>query len=158
MVSNARRTCSAPAAWPVAFAFAFSLSACSSTFDVLPEKMGGLPASAPQRAAEPLAFPNVYEQRPTREAKPLNDEEQKKLESELTTLREEQKQLANPSPPTPPPTKKAPPPPTKKAQTKKATEPAKEPPAKEEKKKKQQRNDAVVPEQKGPVAPPKMVN
>jgi hypothetical protein len=141
MVSNARRHSSAPAL----LALALALSACSSTFDVLPEKAGGLPASAPERPAERPAFPNVYEQRPIREAKPLNDEEQKKLESELTTLREQQKQLANPPPPTPPPAKKA-------------AAPAKKPPAQEEKKKKKQRNDAVVPEQKGPVAPPKMVN
>ena len=147
MVSNARRHSSAPALFSLAFALA--LSACSSTFDVLPEKAGGLPASAPERPAERPAFPNVYEQRPIREAKPLNDEEQKKLESELTTLREQQKQLANPPPPTPPPAKKA------AAPAKKPPAKAAEP-AKKEKKKKQ--NDAVVPEQKGPVAPPKMVN
>src|SRR5256886_9219378 len=47
--------------------------------------------------------PNVYEVRPTREATPLTNEEQKKLESELATLREQQKQLANPPPPPPPP-------------------------------------------------------
>jgi hypothetical protein len=143
MVSNARRNCLAPA--PLALAFALAVSACSSTFDVLPEKAGGLPASAPQRTPEPLAFPNVYEQRPIREAKPLNDEEQKKLESELTTLREQQKQLANPPPPTPPPAKKA-------------AAPAKKPPAKVAEPAKKKQNDAVVPEQKGPVAPPKMVN
>ncbi len=67
--------------------------------------MGGLPESAPARSAEPLPFPNVYEVRPTREAKPLNDDEQKKLETELTTLRDHQKTLA--TPPAPPPAKKA---------------------------------------------------
>ena len=143
MVSNARRHSPGPAL--LALALALAVSACSSTFDVLPEKMGGLPASAPQRSAEPMAFPNVYEQRPTREAKPLNDEEQKKLESELTTLREQQKQLANPPPPTPPPAKKA-------------AAPAKKPPAKTAEPAKKKQNDAIVPEQKGPIAPPKMVN
>ena len=128
----------------MALAFALALSACSSTFDILPEKMGGLPASAPQRPAERPAFPNVYEVRPTREAKPLNDEEQKKLESDLTTLREQQKQLANPPPPTPP--------------AKKAAAPAKKPPVKAAEPAKKKQNEAVVPEQKGPVAPPKMVN
>ena len=146
MVSNARRNYPAPALLPLAFALA--LSACSSTFDVLPEKMGGLPAGAPERPAEPMAFPNVYEQRPTREAKPLNDEEQKKLESELATLREQQKQQANPPAPPPP----APPP------AKKAAAPAQKPPAKTAEPAKKKQNDAVVPEQKGPVAPPKMVN
>jgi|GEM_PF-3413055 len=143
MVSNARRH--SPVAALLALAFALVVSACSSTFDVLPEKAGGLPASAPQRPAEPMAFPNVYEQRPIREAKPLNDEEQKKLESELTTLREQQKQLANPPPPTRPPAKKA-------------TAPAKKPPAKATEPAKKKQTDPIVPEQKGPVARPKMVN
>jgi len=147
MVSNARRNYSAAALLPLAFALA--LSACSSTFDILPEKAGGLPAGAPERPAERPAFPNVYEVRPTREAKPLDDAEQKKLESELTTLREQQKQLANPPEPPPPP-----PPP---APAKKATAPAKKPPAKAAEPAKKQ-TDAVVPEQKGPVAPPKMAN
>ena len=144
MVSNARRHSPAPAL--LALAFALAVSACSSTFDILPEKAGGLPASAPERPAERPAFPNVYEVRPIREAKPLNDEEQKKLESELTTLREQQKQLANPPAPAPPPV------------AKKATAPAKKPPAKTAEPAKKKQNDPIVPEQKGPVAPPKMVN
>ena len=146
MVSNARRNPSAPTLLPAAFALA--LSACSSTFDLLPEKMGGLPASAPERSAQPMAFPNVYEQRPIREAKPLNTEEQKKLESELATLREQQKQMANP-PAAPAP---APPP------AKKAAAPVKKPPAKVAEPAKKKQNDPIVPEQKGPVVRPKMVN
>ena len=59
--------------------------------------MGGLPDSAPARPADTPAFPNVYEVRPTREAKPLNGEEQKKLESELVSVREQQKQLRKPT-------------------------------------------------------------
>ena len=145
MVSNARRDRSGPLAVLLLTA-ALALSACSSTFDVLPEKMGGLPASAPERGAQPLAFPNVYEVRPTREAKPLNDDEQKKLESELTTLREQQMQLANP--PAPPPPPPAP---------KKAAAPAKKPPPKAAEPAKKQ-NDAVVPQQKAPEAAPKMIN
>ncbi|MEA2871386.1 MAG: hypothetical protein QOH67_1362 [Hyphomicrobiales bacterium] len=150
MVSNARRHSPGPAL--LALAFALAISACSSAFDILPEKAGGLPASAPERPAERPAFPNVYEVRPTREAKPLNDEEQKKLESELATLREQQKQLANPPPPTPPPAKKA------AASAKKAAAPPKKPLAKAAEPAKKKQNDPVVPEQKGPVAPPKMVN
>ena len=152
MISNARRHNLAPWAAPFLLAASLGVAACSSTFDVLPEKMGGLPANAPARAAEPMAFPNVYEVRPTREAKPLTDDEQKKLESELTTLREEQKQRANPPPPPPPPATKAGAPakkdplPAKKAATKEAT------PAKKK------QNDPVVPDQKGPVAAPKLIN
>jgi hypothetical protein len=68
----------------------------------LPESLGGLPEGAPQVPAEAVPFPNVYEKRPTREAKPLDDVEQKKLESELATLRDNQNQRANPPPPPPP--------------------------------------------------------
>ena len=83
------------------------LSACSTVGDTLPEKVGGLPANAPARPADPLPTPNVYEVRPTREARPLDATEQKKLESDLTSLRESQKARANPPPP-PPAAKKAP--------------------------------------------------
>jgi hypothetical protein len=95
--------------------------------DTLPEKAGGLPANAPARPADTLPTPNVYEVRPTREARPLDAAEQKKLESDLTSLRESQKQRANPPPPPPPP----PPPAAKKAPAKKpATDAAaKQPPA-----------------------------
>jgi hypothetical protein len=150
MISNARRYGLAPWA-ALLLAGALGLAACSSTFDVLPEKLGGLPAGAPERPAEPKAFPNVYEARPTREAKPLTDDEQKKLESELATLREEQKQRANPPPP-PPPGKKA------AVPVKKDAAPEKKPTLKEAKPAKKKQNDAVVPEQKGPVAAPKLIN
>jgi len=143
MIANARRILSAPFALPLTAALA--LAGCASTFDVLPQKMGGLPAEAPERAAEPKAFPNVYEVRPTREAVPLTTEEQKRLETDLTNLREQQKQLANPPPPPPPPTKKA-------------AAPAKKPPAKIAQPAKKKQKDPVVPEQKGPVSAPKMVN
>jgi hypothetical protein len=99
MTLNARRSILAP----VAGLMLLALAGCTSTFDVLPEKMGGLPESAPARPATPYAVPNVYEVRPTREAKPLTTDEQKKLESDLVTLREQQKNLANPPPPPPPP-------------------------------------------------------
>lgn len=150
MISNARRHKLAPRAVAFSLAASLALAACSSTFDALPEKMGGLPANAPARAAEPMAFPNVYEVRPTREAKPLTDDEQKKLESELATLREQQKQQANPPPP--PPAKKA------AAPARKDPAPAKKAAAKAEKSAKKRQNDAVVPEQKGPVAAPKLIN
>src|SRR3954470_12368838 len=84
---------------PAAALMLLIVTGCASTFDVLPEKMGGLPESAPARPAEAYTFPNVYQSRPTRDAKPLDETEQKKLESDLVTLREEQKRLANPPPP-----------------------------------------------------------
>src|SRR3954467_1630332 len=148
MIANARRILSAPFAASLLLSLAVAVSGCSSTFDALPEKMGGLPASAPARPAEPRAFPNVYEVRPTREAAPLTTDEQKKLETDLTNLREQQKQLANPPPPPPPPSPPA----------KRAAAPAKQPPAKVATPARKKQNDPVVPEQKGPVAAPKMVN
>jgi hypothetical protein len=154
MMSNARRIHLAPRA---AFALVVScaLAACGSTIGSVPEKFGGLPEAAPQRPAETMPFPSVYEVRPKRQATPLNDDEQKKLESELTKLRDDQLQRANPPPPPPPQ-------PAKKVATpvKKDTGPAKKSATKEaapaQGKKKQ--NDAVVPEQKGPVAAPKLIN
>src|SRR5262245_11058494 len=134
MTVNARRSPLAPAVGLMLLV----LSGCTSTFDVLPEKMGGLPESAPARPATPYAVPNVYETRPTREAKPLTTDEQKKLESDLVTLREQQKNLANPPPPPPPPPKSA------SKMPAKAAAPKKEPAKTAEKKKK----EPVVPESK----------
>jgi hypothetical protein len=106
MMSNARRNSLAPRAAVLLVLTALGLSACSSMGDTLPEKAGGLPAGAPARPAEALPTPNVYEVRPTREAAPLDTAGQKKLESDLTSLRESQKARANPPPPPPPPAAK----------------------------------------------------
>jgi outer membrane biosynthesis protein TonB len=160
MISNARRIVSAP----LAGAMLLALCACTSTFDVLPEKMGGLPATAPPRAAETPAFPNVYDVRPTRDDKPLNDEEQKKLQTDLVTVREQQKQLATSPPPPPPPPPKAAAAvkkepsktPTKTAGPEKKTEQKtaeaqKKPPKKKPEKPPEKQKDAVVPDS-GPAA------
>jgi hypothetical protein len=153
MMSNARRIPLAPRV-ACALVLSCALAACGATVGSLPEKLGGLPEAAPQRPAETMPFPNVYEPRPKRQATPLNDEEQKKLESELTKLRDDQNQRA--AAPDPPP----PPPPAKKAAAplKKDPAPAKKPATKEAAPAKKKQNDAVVPEQKGPVAPPKLIN
>src|SRR6188472_256171 len=102
MMSNARRNRLAPQMAALLVLAAFGLSACSTVGDTLPEMAGGLPANAPARPAEPLPTPNVYEVRPTRAAAPLDTAGQKKLESDLTSLRESQKARANPPPPPPP--------------------------------------------------------
>jgi outer membrane biosynthesis protein TonB len=147
MILKARRIVSAPFVGLMLLA----LAGCTSTFDVLPEKMGGLPESAPARPAEAYAFPNVYERRPTREAKPLDEAEQKKLESDLVTLREQQKNLANPPPPPPQPAKTAAKPPSKTPA--KAAAPKKEAARAAGTKKKK---EPVVPETAS--APPKPLN
>ena len=138
MTLNAHRYAAAPALALMLLV----VSGCTSTFDALPEKMGGLPESAPARPAEAFAFPNVYQARPTREARPLIVDEQKKLETDLVTLREQQKNLANPPPPPPPP------PPSKAAAKPASKTPAKAPPLKKEvaKTAETKKKEPVVPE------------
>jgi hypothetical protein len=96
-MSNARRTL----VFVLLAAAAFVFAGCSSTVDMLPEALGGLPSDAPKRPETSLPSPNVYEVRPTRQT-PLSNAEQKKLESDLMALRETEKQRANPPPPPPP--------------------------------------------------------
>jgi|SRR3954467_12906060 hypothetical protein len=139
---------------PAAALMLLIVTGCASTFDVLPEKMGGLPESAPARPAEAYTFPNVYQSRPTRDAKPLDETEQKKLESDLVTLREQQKSLANP----PPPQQQQ-----QQQQQKAAAKPPSKTPAKAATPKKEaaktaetKKKEPVVPE--APSAPPKPLN
>jgi len=105
-MSNARPSQFAPRSAILLGLAALALAGCSSTFDALPEKMGGLPESAPARPAEVGAYPNVYEPMAPREVKKLNEGEQKNAEQELLALRQSQTLRANPPPP-PPPAKKA---------------------------------------------------
>lgn len=99
MMSNARPDRFAPKAAFFVVAIALVLGGCAtSTFDMLPHKAGGLPEDAPARLAEPLPTPNVYEERPTREAAPLDAAEQKKLETDLKTLRDSQRRRAGSMP------------------------------------------------------------
>jgi hypothetical protein len=49
--------------------------------------LGGPPADAPPRAAEQAPFPNVYDTPPPRPAKLATEEEQAKIEAELTAIR-----------------------------------------------------------------------
>jgi outer membrane biosynthesis protein TonB len=147
MTWNAQWYASAPAA----ALMLLIVSGCASNFDVLPEKMGGLPESAPARPAEAYTVPNVYEARPTREAKPLSTEEQKKLESDLVTLRDQQKNLANPPPPPPPP-----PPPAPKAAAKPASKTPAKPKKEAAKTAETKKKEPVVPETGA--TPPKPLN
>ena len=84
----------------MALAALLALGGCGggATIGKLPESFGGLPESAPAHPAETMPFPNVYEPRPERETKPLTAEEQKRLESELSNLRDAQNKRANPPP------------------------------------------------------------
>ena len=90
------------------------LAACSSTqiTDMIPSAAGGLPENAPTRPAAAPEYPAVNAMPQRREALPLTDDEIKRTQAEMTTLRQQQEQRAAeaavepvPAPP-PPPAKK----------------------------------------------------
>lgn len=122
MMSNARASRFAPHCAVVFGLAALALAGCASTFDLLPERMGGLPEGAPARPAEVGPYPNVYEPMAPREVKKLNEGEQKSAEQELLALREGQHHRVNPPPPAPAKKKPAAAPPSKKQAEKKAGE------------------------------------
>jgi hypothetical protein len=72
------------------------LAACSSTAitDMIPSAAGGLPENAPARSATPPEYPAVNAMPQRRDALPLTDDEVKRTQSELTTLRHQQEQQA----------------------------------------------------------------
>ena len=57
--------------------------------DQLPGDMG-LPAGAPARPTTPYQYPAVHDMPPARSTAPMSDEDQLKLEKELTAVRERQ--------------------------------------------------------------------
>jgi hypothetical protein len=69
-----------------------SLTACSTTgaIDLLPAAAGGLPADAPPRPAEQPRFLPVNAWPGPRDTPPLTADEQKKLEDELSAVRDRQ--------------------------------------------------------------------
>jgi hypothetical protein len=71
------------------FATAAILPACSASIigDHLPTAAGGLPEGAPQRPAQPAAYPAVHDLPPKRQDAVLTDDEQKKLEDDLIAAR-----------------------------------------------------------------------
>ena len=72
------------------------LAACSSTAitDMIPSAAGGLPENMPARSATPPEYPAVNAMPQRRDALPLTDDEIKRTQSELTTLRQQQEQQA----------------------------------------------------------------
>jgi hypothetical protein len=72
------------------------LAACSSTSvtDMIPTAAGGLPENAPSRPAVPPEYPAVNVMPQRREALPLTDDELKRTQAEMTTLRQQQEQRA----------------------------------------------------------------
>ncbi|HEX5509271.1 MAG TPA: hypothetical protein VFX37_12275 [Pseudolabrys sp.] len=60
--------------------------------DKLPSSVG-LPADAPARPATPYEYPAVHDMPPPRSDTPLTEDEQIRLQKELTTLRNKQEGL-----------------------------------------------------------------
>jgi hypothetical protein len=75
-----------------------ALAACSSMTDMIPTSAGGLPSTAPQRAAAPPEYPPVNEMPQHREALPMTEEELNRAKSELTTLRNQQEERVGTTP------------------------------------------------------------
>jgi len=73
---------------------AAGLAACSASnvMERMPESLGGLPADAPARPANPYHYPAVHDMPPDRPLKTLSDADQRKLESELQAMRDKQAQ------------------------------------------------------------------
>ena len=97
------------------------LAACTSAStitDSIPAAAGGLPANIPARQATEPEYPAVNAMPQRREALPLTDEEIKRAQAELTTLRQQQEERAGTAP------KSAAPPGQKNAS---AAKPAKKP-------------------------------
>jgi hypothetical protein len=76
------------------------LAACSSTSitDSIPEAAGGLPTNVPARPATEPEYPAVNAAPQRREALPLTDEEVKRAQAELTTVRQQQEERAGTAP------------------------------------------------------------
>jgi hypothetical protein len=97
------------AALGLATVLAAILAGCAPgpVIDGLPSSMA-LPAGAPARPATPYEYPAVHDMPPPRTAPTMNEEQQLKLEKELTAVRERQKTDEGTAKKTAPPAKKKP--------------------------------------------------
>jgi hypothetical protein len=100
------------------------VAACSPgpVIDALPASLG-LPANAPARPTAPYQYPAVHDIPPARSTTPISEEQQYKLEKELTALRDRQEALEETDKKTSGATKKT------SGATKKASEATKKKPA-----------------------------
>jgi hypothetical protein len=70
------------------------LAGCASAFDALPQAAGGLPAEAPARSANQVAYPDVHNMPPDRRAPVMSEVEQKQAEKDLVALRDKQQRTS----------------------------------------------------------------
>ena len=78
---------------------AVGLAGCSSISEKFRDTAAalpgvGLPADAPERTAQPVAFPAVHDIPPPRNSVTLTNTEQAQMERELVTARDEQQVVA----------------------------------------------------------------
>lgn len=77
---------------------ALAVAGCAtSQIDQIPTSIGGLPAGAPARPATPAAFPAVHDVPPPRPQPMLDEEEQKRLEKDLISVRNRQSKQKAPA-------------------------------------------------------------
>lgn len=79
------------ALWVAGFSLVTALAGCSPgpIIDRLPAGVG-LPDSAPARPEKPYEYPAVHDMPPARASVPMSEEEQARLEKELTNVRDRQ--------------------------------------------------------------------
>jgi hypothetical protein len=80
----------------IAAGLAVALGGCGSMNSGVSQALGnapgiGLPAGAPERPADPLAFPPVHDMPPPRTTAVLTSDEQRRIEKELVAAREGQR-------------------------------------------------------------------
>ncbi len=83
-----------------ACAVAASLTGCSAgplaqKLEDMPESLGGLPPDTPKAPAMPYAYPAVHDMPPPRSDQPLTEDQQWRLEKDLSALRD-RLEAANP--------------------------------------------------------------
>ncbi len=70
---------------------AIGLAGCASTVgDSIPAGLGGLPETAPARPAEQAEYPAIHDMPVPRNARMLDEDQQEKLEKDLTRARDRQ--------------------------------------------------------------------
>lgn len=89
-----------------ALLLAVSLSGCGSISEKVSQAAGslpgvGLPANAPERPAEAYAYPAVHDMPPQRTTAVLTAEEQRAVERDLVSARNNQKEQPKPAQPEP---------------------------------------------------------
>jgi hypothetical protein len=93
--------------WAAALVAALAGCSASTVIDRLPADVG-LPAGAPARPEKPYEYPAVHDMPPARASVPMTEEEQVRLEKELSNVRDRQEGRSPPGKKAAPVAKKPP--------------------------------------------------